>query len=168
MATGTQTDAGRGAARVAEDLTQGGRTQAQAVWNEASESARSALTGQQRAAAESIHHFADALRGAARQLDGEPTMARFAQHAADGLERISGTLQSKDLNSLMREAESFARSQPALFLGAAVAAGFLAMRFLKSSSPHPEAPAAQARRDLPVPGTGTEPLAGGGPRPGPL
>ena len=60
-------------------------------------------------------------------------MARMAEHAADGLERLSGKLGSKDLNGLVRDVESFARSQPAVILGMAVAAGFLAARFLKSS-----------------------------------
>jgi len=36
---------------------------------------------------------------------------------------------------MVRDLEGFARSQPALFLGAAVASGFLAMRFLKSGQP---------------------------------
>jgi hypothetical protein len=41
---------------------------------------------------------------------------------------------------MVREVESYARAHPAVFLGAAVAAGFLAVRFLKSSGEAAEAP----------------------------
>jgi hypothetical protein len=55
-------------------------------------------------------------------------------------------LKEKDLNGLMGDVESFARRQPVAFFGAAVAAGFLAVRFLKSSN---QADSAQStRRDF--------------------
>jgi hypothetical protein len=38
---------------------------------------------------------------------------------------------------VLREVESFARRQPLMFFGAAMAVGFLAVRFVKSTS-HPE------------------------------
>jgi len=87
-------------------------------------------------AAGGIGELAGALRKAASEMDRgrNATVASLTQNAADSLERISGALRSKDLNAVVRDVEGFARSQPALFLGAAVAAGFLAMRFLKSSN----------------------------------
>lgn len=51
---------------------------------------------------------------------------------ADGLERLSGTLRTKELDEMVRDVESFARGQPLAFFGAAMAAGFVAMRFLNS------------------------------------
>ncbi|MNC94681.1 hypothetical protein D3C83_115930 [compost metagenome] len=58
----------------------------------------------------------------------------MAQSAAESLEQISGALQRRDLDGLVREAESYARRQPIVFFGAAVLAGFCAMRFVKSTS----------------------------------
>jgi hypothetical protein len=62
-------------------------------------------------------------------------MSRMIESAADGLERFSGSLREKDLDGLVRDAESFARRQPIVFFGAAIAAGFLAVRFMKATRP---------------------------------
>lgn len=108
-----------------------------ALWNDAKETARSKFSEQQQAAAGSLGDFAGALRKSAEQLKGSEhqSAARFAQTAAAGLEQLSGALRNRDLDGMLRDAESFARRQPALFFGAAALAGFFAVRFLKSSSP---------------------------------
>jgi hypothetical protein len=92
----------------------------------------------------SIGSFASALRKAGRESDGGAQgIGRMADWAADGLERVSTTLKSKDMNGMLREVESFARNQPVAFFCAAAAAGFLATRFIKagSSSTEPASPA---------------------------
>jgi hypothetical protein len=106
-----------------------------ALWNDAKETARSKFSEQQQAAAGSLGDFAGALRKSAEQLQGgeHQSAARFAQTAANGLEQLSGALRNRDLDGMLRDAESFARRQPALFFGAAALAGFFAVRFLKSS-----------------------------------
>jgi len=144
-------DAGSGASRLGEM----GRAQAQAIWTDTKASVRSALNERQHSTAAELHDFASVLRGAARNVDRRATVARVAEQAADGLEQLSGTLRSKDVDGLIHDVESFARSQPAVFLGMAVAAGFLAIRFLKSTSPE------RAARTEPGP-TGYTPV---GPRP---
>lgn len=103
----------------------------------ATQAAKDQAGGMLRDATAGVGEFAGALRNAAKQIDGgqNPTTARLATQAADALERMSSTLRSKDLDSMLRETERFARSQPALFIGAAALAGFLAVRFLKSSAP---------------------------------
>jgi len=58
----------------------------------------------------------------------------LADWAADGLERVSSTLRNKDLDGMLRDVQSFARQQPVAFFAAAVAAGFLATRFLKAGT----------------------------------
>lgn len=96
------------------------------------------LGEQQHAAAAGLGQFAQALRKAAHENDGgerNPTIEQFANRAAEGLDRVSQSLRSKDFDTMVRDVESFARTQPALFIGTAVAVGFLAMRFLKSSNP---------------------------------
>ena len=110
-----------------------GADQARSIAHDAKE-ARSMLGEQQKAAASGIGDFAGALRKVARDMgDARQAPMSDARGAADGLERFSGSLREKDLNGLMREVEGFARRQPVAFFGAAVAAGFLAVRFLKSS-----------------------------------
>lgn len=111
------------------------REQAAEVWEDAKQAAHSTLSEQQQAAAGGLGDFAHALRRAAREMEGgrDGTVARFAESAAEGLERFSGTLRRKDLNGVMSDMESFARQQPVAFFGAAMFAGFLAVRFLKSS-----------------------------------
>lgn len=116
-----------------------GTAQAEAIWNDARASVRSTLSEKQHSTAAELQDFANALRGAARSVDQRGPVVQAAERAADGLERLSGKLRSKDLDGLIHDVESFARSQPAVFLGMTVAAGFLAVRFLKSSSPEPSA-----------------------------
>jgi hypothetical protein len=113
-----------------------GKAQAQAVWNDTKASVRSALNETQHSTAADIHDFAAALKDAAHSLDRRGPAGRVAEQAADSLERLSGKLRSKDFDGLVHDVEAFARSQPAVFLGMAVAAGFLAARFLKSSNPY--------------------------------
>lgn len=106
---------------------------------------RSTLTQQKAGAASSLGSFAGALRKAAKETDGEGEgVGRMAQWAADGLERVSSTLRSKDLDGMVREVQSFARQQPVAFFAAAVAAGFLATRFLKAGSPQESEPPSAA------------------------
>jgi hypothetical protein len=110
--------------------------EARGAWNDAKDMARSAAGAQQEAAARGLDQFAGALRDAARNAGGgEATTSRVAETVADGLDRLSSTLKSRDISTLVRDVEDFARSQPLVFFGAAVAAGFIAMRFLKSSEP---------------------------------
>jgi hypothetical protein len=112
------------------------KEQTQALWRDAKEGARSMLDEQKRSAASGIGDLADALRTSARNLNRteQATVARLAQSAADGLDHLSGALERRDLDGWVREAETFARRRPIAFFGAAMAAGFIAVRFLKSSS----------------------------------
>jgi hypothetical protein len=112
------------------------REQMQNLAQSATDGVRSSLTEQKDTAASSLGSFAGALRKAARESDGggQASTTRMAEWAADGLERISTTLRNKDMGGMLREAESFARSQPVAFFFAAAAAGFLATRFLKAGT----------------------------------
>jgi hypothetical protein len=147
------------------EAKQAAQEHAGAVWNSTRDSARSLIGEQQRAAAGGLGDFAQALRKVAQELGDkgnsgpQSSTARLVQSAADGLERFSGSLKEKDLNGLVGEVETFARRQPVAFFGAAVAAGFLAVRFLKSSnqarqaqSPSRDFTSGTAARDL-TPGT---------------
>lgn len=85
-----------------------------------------------------IGDLASALRKTAREMGGggsgeRAPVSRLVESAADGLERFSGALRNKDLDGLVNDVNSFARRQPVAFFGVALAAGFLAVRFLKAS-----------------------------------
>jgi hypothetical protein len=134
MAAGSYTDPLQNRART---TTNEAKDQANAIWNDTKDSARSVLNEQQRAAAGGLGEFANALRKVAREMGDRgqaAPMSRMMESAAQGLERFSGSLREKDMSGLVRDVESFARRQPVAFFGAAVAAGFLAVRFLKSSN----------------------------------
>jgi len=68
--------------------------------------------------------------------DQQPQIASVADQAASRVEGFSSYLRDHDMNDVVRDAESYARREPLVFLGAAFAAGFIAARFLKASSPN--------------------------------
>jgi hypothetical protein len=116
------------------------KDEARQVWADAKSVAQSAAGSQQKAAAQGLGDFAGALRQAARNSnDGNATSSRVAETIADNLDRVSSSLKNRSLDSLVRDVENFARAQPLVFFGAAVATGFVAMRFLKSSGPSTDA-----------------------------
>jgi hypothetical protein len=62
-----------------------------------------------------------------------PQVANYVHEAAAQLEDVAKTLRLRSVDDLIEEIGSFARSQPALFFGGAMLAGFALTRFLKSS-----------------------------------
>ncbi len=112
------------------------RERAGEMWEDAKETARAKLNEQKDAAAAGIGGVAGALRDAARRQErgGETdVMSALTSSAADGLDRLSGTLRSKDVGTMVRNVETFASQQPLAFFGIAVAVGFLGVRFIKAS-----------------------------------
>lgn len=127
-----------GSERAGGAARQSATEQARAIWQDAKETARSGLGEYKHTTAKGIGDLATALRSSARELESseQATVARFARSAADGLQQLSGALDRRDLDGLVREAESFARRQPLAFFAGAMAVGFLAVRFIKSTSQH--------------------------------
>lgn len=110
------------------------RGQAREMWDDAKESARSRLDEEKQSAAAGMDDVAHALRDAAqRRGEGQDNFARLSSSAADGLERLSETLRNKDVSSMLRDVDNFARSQPMAFFGLAVVAGFVGVRMIKAS-----------------------------------
>ncbi len=87
-------------------------------------------------ATEGLGSVAQAVRQTTQQLRDQKhdTVARYAEQAADQIERLTNRLKEKDVNELMRDAQVMARRQPALFVGTAFAVGLLGARFFKSSA----------------------------------
>jgi hypothetical protein len=104
--------------------------------DEAEERARSAIDERKEGLAQDVGDFAHALRASASdlQVHRKAYVAHYVEQAASSVEQIADTLHRQDLTGLMRRTEDFARRQPGLFVGGAVAAGFALARFLKSSA----------------------------------
>ena len=98
--------------------------------------ATSQLTAQKGRVTDSLSSLARAVRTSTDSLrdNHQPVVADYVERAASQIERLSATLRDRDVNELVHDAQQFARRQPAIFVGAAFAAGMLAARFMKSSS----------------------------------
>ena len=93
------------------------------------------LGNQKHNAAQRIAPVQTALRETAHQLRKQgQNSAQYVDGATDRLERFSDYLRDTDVDEIIGEARGIARRRPALFLGGAATLGFLAARFLKSSS----------------------------------
>ncbi len=119
-----------------QQLTQQARQQASELANRGGEQVKSQLANQKHQAAQRMTPVQAALRETGQQLrnQGQGPVADYADKAADQLERFAGYLRENDVDSLLNDARGFARRNPAVYLGSAAALGFLATRFLKSSS----------------------------------
>ncbi len=119
-----------------QQLAQQARQQAGELANRGGEQVKGQLANQKHQAAQRMTPVQTALRETGQQLrnQGQGPVAEYADKAADQVERFSGYLRETDVDEIMDEVRNFARSRPALFLGSAAALGFLATRFLKSSS----------------------------------
>ena len=93
-------------------------------------------------AAGGLGTVAQALRqtGETLRTGQQEGVAQAADTAAQFVDQVSGYLRDKDIDDLVGEVENFARTNPAVFLGSAFVLGFMAARFLKSSTPSPALP----------------------------
>ena len=93
------------------------------------------LSSQKTRATDTLGSVAAAIRQSSQPLrdNNQAMLADYAGKAADQLEQLSTRFRESDLTELIDDAKRFARRQPAVFVGAAFAAGVLAARFLKSS-----------------------------------
>ena len=117
-------------------LARQARQQGSQLANRGSEQVKSQLANQKHQAAQRMTPLQTALRETAHQLrsQGQGPIAQYADRATDQVERFSGYLRETDVDEIVDEVRGFARRRPGLFLGGAAALGFLATRFLKSSS----------------------------------
>src|SRR5579862_3977489 len=136
---GSQPDQAR---QVAQQAQQSASQVAQQVGRQASQIAQQAKSGaaqqfeqQRQNAAQTVDSVAQATGQFSQQLrqNNQWQIADFVDRAADQLQSVSSYMRAHDFNDMVDDANDFARRQPLLFLGGAVALGALAARFLKSS-----------------------------------
>lgn len=139
--TGSGTGAATATARSFVD--QAKETAGQAV-GAVTEKAATTLDERKSTVATGLSSVADSLRKAGESISTNPDAAenpladmanKYGSTAAQKLEDVAGYFDRKNVKDMVRDVEGFARRNPAIFIGAAFAAGMLAARFLKSSSP---------------------------------
>ena len=114
---------------------EGNGNKGRGVLNMVRDSATSQLSSQKDRATEGLGSLARAVRQSTQSLrdNQQDTVAQYVEQAADRIDEFSSRLRDRDLGDLLRDADRFARRQPAVFIGAAFVVGVLAARFLKSS-----------------------------------
>ena len=126
----------------------------------AADKVREQVDVQQKAGADYARRFAENIRSAAKAFEQDtPIAASTIKMAADYVEDAADKMRNGSMNDLIDGVTSFARRQPAAFLGLSVLAGFAVVRFLKASgstastgaqaygsSRHDEFPSGGARR----------------------
>ena len=97
----------------------------------AGEQVRTGLDLGKTRAAEALHGVANSLHQSCETNQDGAT--RYIRQAGDQVMRAADYLERTDAREMVRHTEAFARRQPLLFLGGAMALGLAAARFLRSS-----------------------------------
>ena len=104
------------------------------IFGDVRDAAEQMLEERKGRAADQVQGVAQALRRTAEGVKGENDLVgRYAQQAADTVERFADTVRDRRIGDLVAELDDFARRSPTLFLLGAVAAGFVVGRFMASS-----------------------------------
>ena len=85
--------------------------------------------------ADNIRQLGSNLSGGQQNDPLTRLTADYSQTAAEKLRSAADYFNTHDIETMYRDVEGMARRNPAVFVGGAFAIGFLAARFLKSSSP---------------------------------
>lgn len=83
--------------------------------------------------ADSIRQIGENLRTGDENNQIASLVGKYGDTLAGRVEKLSSYIDDKELSELVRDVETFARRNPALFVGGAFALGVVAARFLKSS-----------------------------------
>ena len=67
------------------------------------------------------------------QEQGQGGVAHYGDQAAEQITKLSGYLRERDVDTVLDEMQTFARSKPGLTIGGAILLGLAAARFLKSA-----------------------------------
>jgi len=115
-------------------LAQTAKEQASAAVAPIRDNARTVVEEQKERGASRIDSLAQAIRGAANQLDEEiPQAAGYVNAAAGQLERVSSLLRDNSVEELMGKATDLAEERPVVFVAGALAIGFVLARLLRST-----------------------------------
>jgi len=117
----------------AENLTESARELAANAGEQMGEKVKAAVADQKSAGADYVGNIAEVVRRASYEFDSQlPQAGHYIRQAAAQISNVSDALRTRDISELASNVQDFARKQPAAFFGAAVLAGFAAVRFFKS------------------------------------
>jgi ElaB/YqjD/DUF883 family membrane-anchored ribosome-binding protein len=123
------------AQQAAQQATQQAKAAAASLGSEANQQFSGRLSAQIDAGADLVDQVADAARTVADDLDAKaPQLAGMIRNAAHSAEDFAQEVRGRSMAELVDMTSQYARRQPAIFVGAAVASGFLIARFVKSSA----------------------------------
>ena len=110
-------------------------TAARETATQAADKVKEQIGAQQGVGADYAKRLAGNIRGAAKAFEHDtPIAARTIEMAAGYVEDAAEKMRNGSLNDVMDGMTSFARRQPAAFLGLSGLAGFAVVRFLKASA----------------------------------
>jgi hypothetical protein len=93
------------------------------------------LQGQMAAGADYVHMVSGTAHSFANDLESKaPELARYMHRAAERAEQFAEDFRHRSPNELINVGTDYARRNPRVFFGGAIALGFLLSRFLKSGS----------------------------------
>jgi beta-phosphoglucomutase-like phosphatase (HAD superfamily) len=117
------------------EVAEQAQQKAKELASQAQEQAKSAAETRKEQAVEGLEGIAQAFRQTGQNLRTaeQGTVADYSEQVANQIERFSSFLSERNVDQLLGDAESYARSHPELFLGGAFALGLLVGRFIKSS-----------------------------------
>ncbi len=163
---GQRVEPKNGMASDEKSIPQGLKGLAEGIVEQAKHVAETKVTDQKTKVADGLGDIAHALRQAtsARHEPVVDAVKPYVDKAADRLENVSTYVQDKTLKDMAKDLEDFARREPALFLGGALAIGLIGGRFLKSASPRVSGSGPIAARgqsgNLGAPGAGSARISG--------
>lgn len=121
--------AGADAVDQAKDVAHDAKERVASLAGAIGEQATDAAESQKANLADRLEDVAKAVHRSGEQLEGhQDWVAHLVERGAAELSTLATTLRSNDLQSLLGDLGSLARRQPALFVGASMAAGFALAR----------------------------------------
>ena len=121
--------AGTQAVSDAKEVVSEARERAQSISETAAHTVATTVESQKEGLAGRLDQFADVVHRSGTQFEGhQDQIAHLVERGAAEMHAFANTLRTNDTRALMTELGGFARRQPALFVGATIAAGFALSR----------------------------------------
>ena len=120
-----------------EELAQQGKEKVGQLADQVKEGLHGALTGQKGRVADTLGTVAESLNEASHRLkaQGNDAFGSYVRHGHQAVDRLSGYLRDAPIEEIAEDVQGYARRNPTLVVGALFLAGFMAGRFLRSSTP---------------------------------
>lgn len=109
---------------------------AKRVASQVGEQAKTTVESRKSDVAQELGAVADVVRQTSYEagIGTSPTVMDYGQRIANQIEGVSSYLDENGVEQILGDVQSFARRQPAVFLGGAFMFGLMAGRFLRSSA----------------------------------